>query len=72
MGWLGRPFGGGADKQANIAIFVIVVCLCVAALVFWRVDPTAHSDLVIKYITPFLSIVTLALGYIFGSNKKSD
>ena len=38
LGWIGAPFGGGAEKSGNIAIVTIVCCLAVSLLIALRVD----------------------------------
>jgi hypothetical protein len=69
LGWIGRPFGGGAEKAGNIAILTIGICLTVSLVIACRADVAKDSELLIKDLSPFLSIVTLALGYIFGAGK---
>ena len=71
IGWIGYPFGGGAEKANNVAMLTIFLCLAIAVGVCWRADLAKNADLFGKLVSPFLSIVTLALGYLFGSGKKS-
>lgn len=70
IGWIGRPFGGGAEKSSNIAMLTIFICLFVAALLCYHYDLLKQSEIFSKLVSPFLNIATLALGYLFGSSKK--
>lgn len=72
IGWVGWPFGGGAEKSANIAMLTIFICLAIAGAICYHVDLVKNPDLFSKIVSPFLSIITLALGYIFGSSNKGD
>lgn len=71
LGWIGRPFGGGAEKSANIAIVTIILCLGISWIIASQLKVATQADLLSKLVSPFLSLVTLALGYRFGSGKKS-
>jgi len=65
MGWLGRVFGSVEDKPGNITGFVIILLIAaICALAFLGPgDPNFPVD---KVLTAFLSILTIALGYLFG------
>ena len=65
LGWIGRCFGGRSEKPGNISAFVIVVCFAIiAALIFILIE----SDKFEKVFAGLLSVITLVLGYLFGSN----
>jgi hypothetical protein len=68
-GWIGAFMGTGSEKSGNAAIIVIVLCFifigCSAGI--FKFDK--QFDDFFKFLTSMLSIVTLALGYLFGSKS---
>jgi len=71
LGWLGRPFGGRKEKPGNISGLVIVACFALL-LVAYLYPPTDNLGMTFEQIfAGLLSIVTLILGYLFGSNDRS-
>lgn len=82
LGWIGKVFGGRNEKPGNISAVVIVLCF-VALGIVWYTD--VHVDFYFathKIDAPIIpaghilsglaSIITLVLGYLFGSNNRSD
>ena len=78
LGLLGVPFGGRSEKPGNISALVICACLFFMPVVYGT-----ERYLAVKYgkdagtfdfervFTSLTSIITLILGYLFGSNEKS-
>ena len=64
LGWLGAVFGGHF-ASSNIAGLVIVVALLLLIAVAWAGDYETAGEVV----TGALSLITLALGYLFGAHK---
>lgn len=71
MGLFGL-LGSGPEKPANIvALAIILAFVCLAAVIFGYPDSGEHlskKDL----ITPLISLITLALGYLFGRSSKGE
>ena len=71
LGWLGRPFGGRKEKPGNISGLVIVACFALLAVAY-LLPPSENLGMEFEQIfSGLLSIVTLILGYLFGSNDRS-
>lgn len=71
LGWLGKPFGGRSEKPGNISALVIVLCFAAMAIVY--LDPLRlGSGISVKEAwQSLMSVVTLILGYLFGSNDRA-
>lgn len=72
LGILGKLFGGRREKSGNISGLVVVVCLImmiIAAFLYSQGDSTRMYFETI--FSGLLSVVTLTLGYLFGSSDKS-
>jgi hypothetical protein len=70
LGWLGHPFGGRREKPGNISVIVILFCFLGMAVLYLD-PPKPNSDMSFERIWGGLtSMVTLVLGYLFGSNDK--
>jgi hypothetical protein len=67
LGWIGKLIGCNAEKPGNISFITIILSLII--IVVSVCAGSAHFE---KVLTVFISVITLALGYLFGSNKKSD
>src|SRR4051812_49100992 len=65
MALLGRIFGAGSNAATNIAGFVVVVFVVVSVVVLFVEAKVAPLE-VLKALLP---MVTLALGYLFGSKR---
>jgi hypothetical protein len=70
LGYVGLIFGGGSEKSGNIALITIIIVFLLLLFIFYRIGVAANGDLLIKIASPLLSIITLALGYLFGSSRK--
>lgn len=81
LGWLGKPFGGRREKPGNISALVISMCFLIIVIAFGvnvYVDvayagrniqmPIAFD----KLFASVTSLITLVLGYLFGSNDKNE
>lgn len=71
LGWLGKPFGGRNEKPGNISALVIVLCFGAMAAVYFRPESLGVSVTVKEAWQSLMSVVTLILGYLFGSNDRS-
>ena len=75
LGRVGQFIGGGPEKAGNIAyvvvaasILILIVAVCAAAYV--ESDKTA--SVLGTITTGCMSLITGALGFIFGKSGKSD
>jgi len=83
LGVVGKLFGGKQEKSGNIAVFVIVLCFVLIGFAYlaqlWialpardavaKIDPPMPFE---RIFTALASIITLVLGYLFGSNDRSE
>lgn len=73
LGWVGKFVGGGPEKAGNIAFFVIgasVLMMIVAAIAPIFTANQAMAAVMDKMITGGISLITGALGYLFGAAKN--
>jgi hypothetical protein len=67
LGAIGRFIGCNSEKPGNISFIVLLLCLIVICLaMFFELQ---HFE---KILTAFVSVITLALGYLFGSSTKHN
>ena len=67
LGWIGKIWGVKSEKPGNVsAIIALVLAAYLGLLIFWQPDNKHFSD-VFAGIT---SIITLILGYLFGSSDR--
>jgi hypothetical protein len=79
LGWLGKLFGGKSEKAGNISGVVIVLCVLSLAVI-WAVDTYIaqlgkHAEPAMPFENIFsglLSVITLALGYLFGKSGNKE
>ena len=71
-GWVGVVMGTKAEKAGNIASVVILFSFIIIAFGFFKVDMknTGEYDSFLKLVGVFSSIVSGALGYLFGASQK--
>lgn len=72
LGWLGKPFGGRAEKPGNISALVIVLCFISMVIVYLCPPKAEHGVTFERLFGALTSIVTLILGYLFGSNERDS
>lgn len=81
LGFLGRIAGGRGEKPGNVSAFVVAaaffligVCITVVVLGwFYTINPSGLYDVVERIFFSLVSLITLALGYLFGStDNRSD
>jgi hypothetical protein len=70
LGWLGKPFGGRSEKPGNISALVIVLCFGAMAIVYLKPSGLGAGITIKEAFQSLMSIVTLILGYLFGSNDR--
>ena len=81
LGWLGKFFGGRQEKAGNISAIVLLLCFLALAAV-WLSDVGFQYYCTTRKLDPpalpldhavagIASIITLILGYLFGSNQGS-
>ncbi|MGQ4273938.1 hypothetical protein [Terrihabitans sp. B22-R8] len=78
LGLLGIPFGGRSEKPGNISALVICVSLALIFIIYAaeRIISVKFGDSVSSFdfdriFGALTSIITLVLGYLFGSNERS-
>lgn len=68
LGWLGRIWGAKIEKPGNISgLIAIVIVLYMGYHIFQNLGEPAFNDV----LYPLTGILTLILGYLFGSSDKS-
>ena len=72
-GLIGLIMGSKTEKSGNIAFVVIFFCFVVIVIGFLKFDMKIASefDSFMKLVAAFSSIITGALGYIFGAAQKT-
>lgn len=65
-GFLGKCFGSAANAPTNIAEFVVCLLVVIICVVGFLKMPTAE---LVERVIP---IITLALGYLFGKNTRTE
>jgi hypothetical protein len=70
MGIVGRFVGGRAEKAGNISALVIVVCIVFFIAAYFLPYPPPEKVSFDRVIGLVSSLITLALGYLFGSKDK--
>ncbi len=67
LGWIGKIWGAKSEKPGNVsAIIALLLAGYVGALVFLQPDNPRFDDV----FTGLMSIITLILGYLFGSSDR--
>ena len=70
LGLLGKLFGGRKEKPGNISGVALIFCLLYLAVAHHQA--TSESwDSFERVFTGLISVVTLILGYLFGSSDRS-
>tara|TARA_B100001989_G_C24550011_1_gene473713 strand:- start:608 stop:943 length:336 start_codon:yes stop_codon:yes gene_type:complete len=65
LGVIGKFLGCNAEKPGNISFIAIIVSFIIIAVsAIWA------QEYFEKILSTFASVITLALGYLFGSHKK--
>lgn len=82
IGWIGKCIGSGSEKANNIAFITILLCISLlilvgcASLFMWLFTDYSHlqyyhfGTVFFKVLAVVSNIITLCLGYIFGSKSK--
>lgn len=74
LGRVGQFIGGGPEKAGNIAYIVIVaafIVLILSIIAAYVANGDKLAPILDKIATGSFSIITGAVGYIFGSSKDS-
>jgi hypothetical protein len=75
LGKVGQFIGGGPEKAGNIAYIVIVAAflvLVLATAATYGADGTKLAPILDKLVTGCISLITGAMGYLFGASKGND
>lgn len=68
LGWIGKIWGSKSEKPGNVsAIIALVLASYLGLLIFWQPENEHFGDV----FGGLTSIVTLILGYLFGSSDRS-
>jgi hypothetical protein len=73
QGLIGRVLGAGSEKAGNVAAIVILFSFIALGVAFFFGAKPGESPLgesFFKLLAAFTGLVGLALGYLFGSDKK--
>jgi hypothetical protein len=73
LGRIGAFVGGGPEKAGNIAYIVIVaafVVLVLSVAAMFLVESEKLAGVLDKMVTGSLSLISAALGYLFGASSK--
>ena len=71
LGWFGFPFGGRSEKPGNISAMVIILCFGAMAVVYFFPHDLGPGITIKEAFQSLMSVVTLILGYLFGSNDRA-
>jgi hypothetical protein len=71
LGWMGHPFGGRSEKPGNISALVIILCFCAMGVVYFFPRDLGPGISLKEAFQSLMSVVTLILGYLFGSNDRA-
>ena len=76
-GWIGHVLGARSEKSGNIAGLVVFFGLIFEAGIFFIQYWRTSSEFSIlfsskEYASSLVSLITLALGYLFGRNSRQD
>lgn len=79
-GWIGVVLGARSEKSGNIAGVLVLIGLIAIIGVYIDQSRPIGKDMVLPeiglnakdFIASISSLVTLALGYLFGRNSRSD
>lgn len=70
LGQLGKLFGGRKEKPGNISGLVLILCILFIGGAYFSTT-SEKSDIYEHVFTGLISVVTLILGYLFGSSDRS-
>ncbi len=71
LGWLGKPFGGKKEKPGNISGLVIVFCFLLIGYAYVFPPDEKLGMTFEQILAGLISVITLILGYLFGSNDRN-
>ena len=67
LGWIGKIWGAKSEKPGNVsAIIAILLAVYLGVLIFGQPQNAKFDDV----FTGLMSIITLILGYLFGSSDR--
>lgn len=75
LGKIGKYIGGNKEKAGNIACTVIILAFLIligAAVAMVYTDNPKFADVLSKIVTGSFSLISGALGFIFGSSVNSN
>ena len=69
-GWLDKFLGSRAEKAGNVSsIALIILTLFFVGIVAWTIINGGDASQTSMLSNPVLSVITLILGYLFGSRR---
>jgi hypothetical protein len=74
-GWIGHVFGARSEKSGNVAGILVLVGLGIIAFAYFAQKPpgqVAPAFPAKDFVGAIVSLITLALGYLFGRNSRPD
>ena len=66
LGWIGRILGSQSEKPGNIAAVLLILLMVYLSFLTFKLDEGLHPDIV----SSTFSVLTLILGYVFGSSRR--
>ena len=72
-GWFGHIFGARSEKSGNVAGLIVIGGIALIGLAYFAAPKAAVGSMAVKdFVSAITSLITLALGYLFGRNSKLD
>lgn len=73
LGWVGGVLGGRREKSGNVAFIAIALSfIVVIAIVLIAAAGSLEWSMVGELVAAPVSIITMALGYLFGTNDNNS
>ena len=68
LGWVGRIWGAKSEKPGNVSAMVLLIFSLILGIFIFTLTDSEHFQYIFSGMT---SIITLILGYLFGSSDRN-